>query len=177
MEDAMRFFICLVALVLGIHGAAWAQQKAVPGKELVQKDLSAMDAQQLAPYMAKPLPELKGVVSWKTLGQVTPVKQQDRFVPQFSKEIVALDKKDVKLQGFMMPLDMGEKQKRFILVALPPSCAFCLPGGPDQLVEVVARTPVKFGFEPIVLSGRFAVLKDDPMGLYYRLVDAVAVAR
>src|SRR5574342_473507 len=104
------------------------------------------------------------------------VQEQDRFIPQFSRDVSALDKKEVKLQGFMMPLDMGEKQKRFLLVAMPPTCAFCLPGGPDQLVEVVAKTPVKYGFEPIVVSGKFVVLKDDPMGLYYRLTDAVAVS-
>ena len=115
------------------------------------------------------------MVSWKTLAEVTPVKQKDRFVPQFSKGIADLDRKEVKLQGFMMPLDMGERQKRFILTAVPPSCAFCMPAGPDALVEVEAKSPVKYGFEPIVLSGKFIVLKDDPMGLYYRLTDAVAI--
>jgi hypothetical protein len=105
------------------------------------------------------------------------VRQQDRFVPQFSKDVTALDKKEIRLQGFMMPLDMGEKQKRFLLVAMPPTCMFCLPGGPDQLVEVQARVPVKYGFNPIVVSGKFAVLRDDPMGLYYRLTDAVAVSQ
>ena len=166
----MRFFAWCIALLLGLQVAGWAQQKGIPGK-----DMGPMDA-PLPPslYMDKPLPELKGVVSWKTLAEVTPVRQQDRFVPQFSKTITALDQKEVKLQGFMMPLDMGEKQKRFLLVAMPPSCAFCLPGGPDQLVEVQAKTPVKYGFDPIVISGKFAVLKDDAMGLYYRMTDAVA---
>jgi hypothetical protein len=42
---------------------------------------------------------------------------------------------------------------------------------------VVAKAPVKYGFDPIVLSGRFVVLKDDPLGLYYRLTDAVSVTR
>jgi hypothetical protein len=169
----MRFFAWVITLLLGFHVAGWAQQKGVPGKELSKNP--AMDmSQPPSPDMFKPLPEMKGVVSWKTLAEVTPVREKDRFVPQFSKEINALDKKDVKLQGFMMPLDMGEKQKRFLLVAMPPSCAFCLPGGPDQLVEVVAKTPVKYGFDPVVISGKFTVLKDDPMGLYYRLVDAVA---
>lgn len=166
----MKFAVCVLAILLASH-AAWAQQKGIPGK-----DAPSMMDQQLppSPYAGKPLPELKGVVSWRTLGEVTPVKEKDRFVPQFSKDISVLDRKEVKLQGFMMPLDMGEKQKRFLLVALPPSCAFCLPGGPDQLVEVMAKTPVKYGFEPIVVTGKFAVLKDDPMGLYYRLTDAVA---
>ncbi len=169
----MKFFIGLIALFLGVSAAVWAQQKGVPGKELSKNPGMDM-SQQPSPDMFKPLPELKGVVSWKTLAEVTPVKQKDRFVPQFSKGITGLDKKEVKLQGFMMPLDMGEKQKRFLLVALPPSCAFCLPGGPEQMVEVVAKTPVKYGFDPIILSGKLAVLTDDPMGLYYRLTDAVA---
>jgi len=161
--------MALLALLLGAQAAAWAQQKGMPGG-----DMGMMDKPPPSMFGAKPLPELKGVVSWKTLAEVKPVKQKDRFVPEFSKSVSALDKKDVKLQGFMMPLDMGERQKRFLLVALPPSCAFCLPGGPEQMVEVVAKTPVKYGFEPIVISGKLAVLKDDPMGLYYRLTDAVA---
>lgn len=172
----MRFFAWVITLLLSFHVAGWAQQKAVPGKEI--SNSPAMDmSQQPSPDMFKPLPELKGVVSWKTLAQVEAIKQKDRFVPQFSNNITVLDKKEVKLQGFMLPLDMGEKQKRFILTAMPPSCAFCLPGGPDQLVEVQAKAPVKYGFEPIVLTGRLQVLRDDPMGLYYRLVDAVAITQ
>ena len=121
------------------------------------------------------LPEIKGVVSWKTLAEVTPVKQKDKFVPSFSRGISQLDKKEVKLQGFMMPLEIGERQKNFILTSTPPGCAFCMPGGPDAIVEVQAKTPIKYGFEPVVLSGKFSVLKDDPTGLYYRLTDAVPV--
>ena len=173
----MRFFIWFVALMLGSQVVVFAQQKGAPaaGKDVAKNP--SMDMSQPPPADFKPLPELKGVVSWKTLEKVTPVKQKDRFVPQFTKEIEALDKKEVKLQGFMMPLDTGERQKRFLLTSMPPSCAFCMPGGPDQLVEVQAKTAVKYGFDPIVVTGKFVVLKDDPMGLYYRLTDAVAVTQ
>lgn len=158
----MKVIALLCMALMSAQGAVWAQS----GKP---------DA---APPMAmKPLPELKGVVSWKTLAEVQTVKQKDKFVPQFSSTISALDKKEVTLQGFMLPLDTGDRQKRFILTAMPPSCAFCLPGGPDQLVEVQAKTPVKYGFEPIVVTGRLVVLKDDPMGLFYRLTDAVVVSQ
>jgi hypothetical protein len=47
-----------------------------------------------------------------------------------------------------------------------------VPGGPEQLVEVRTRTPVKYTFDPVVLSGKLAVLKDDPTGVFYRLTDA-----
>jgi hypothetical protein len=123
-------------------------------------------------YAAALLPERAGVVSWRTLGQVVPVQQGGRMVPEFSKDILSLDKRDVKVQGFIIPLDMGDKQKRFLLSAVPPHCSFCLPAGPDAVVEVIAKTPVKYSFEPIVVSGRFVVLKDDAGGLLYRLTDA-----
>jgi len=170
----MRYAIWIFGILLGTSVAAWAQQKGAPAKD-AGKGPSMDMSQPPSQFLDKPLPELKGVVSWKTLAQVTPVRQKDRFVPQFTKDIEGLDKKEVKLQGFMMPLDTGERQKRFLLTSMPPSCAFCMPGGPDQLVEVQAKTPVKYGFEPIIVTGKFVVLKDDPMGLYYRLTDAVAV--
>ena len=170
-ERAIKFLPACVALLIGVTTAAWAQQKGPSAAKDVYAKNPAVDAP--SPYADKPLPELKGVLSWKTLGEVKPVKQKDKFVPEFAKAISALDKKEVSIQGFMMPLDMGEKQARFILSALPPSCSFCLPGGPEQMIEVQAKTPVKYGFEPILLTGKLAVLKDDPMGLYYRLTDAV----
>ncbi|MGE5793415.1 MAG: DUF3299 domain-containing protein, partial [Bacteroidota bacterium] len=132
----------------------------------------------VAPDLLKPLPELKGVVSWSTLAQVQPVKMKDRVVPQYADNVLKLNATEVKLQGFMMPLEMGDRQKQFVLTAMPQACAFCLPGGPEQLVLVQAKAPVKYTTEPVVLSGKLAVLKDDPNGLYYRLDDAVlATAR
>ena len=124
------------------------------------------------PASFKPLPERKDIVSWKLLSQVELVKQKDRYVPQFAAGVSALDKKEVKLQGFMLPLEMGDKQSHFILAAMPQSCSFCMPGGPEQLVEVKTKKPVAYGFDAIVLTGRLEVLKDDPAGVYYRLTNA-----
>jgi len=126
-------------------------------------------------FSAQILPERAGVVSWRTLAQVQPVKQGNKMVPEFSKDILALDKKETRVQGFMIPLDVGDKQKRFLLTAVPPHCSFCLPAGPDAVVEILAKSPVRYTFEPIVLSGRFAVLRDDSAGLLYRLSDATQV--
>ena len=127
-------------------------------------------------YSTQVLPEMAGVVSWRTLAQVEPVKQGNRMVPQFSRDILGLDKKDVRVQGFIIPLDMGDKQKHFLLSAVPPHCPFCLPAGPDAIVEVHAKEPLPYGFEPIVVAGRFAVVKDDPAGVLYRMTDAESVA-
>jgi hypothetical protein len=125
-----------------------------------------------APPAMQSLPDVQGVVSWNTLAKVKQIKTKTRILPEFSKEIVALNDQEVKVQGFMMPLEPGEKQKHFLVSVNPQTCAFCLPAGPEGVVEVKSSTPVKYTFEPIVVSGKMSVLKDDPMGLYYRLTDA-----
>jgi hypothetical protein len=148
----------LLAVLLAFAAPAIAQHQVPPGVD---------------PNQFKPLPERKDVVSWKTLSQVELVKQKDRYVPQFAKDVSALDQKEVKVQGFMMPLQVGDKQSHFVLTAMPQSCAFCLPGGPESMVEVKSKTPVKYTFEAVVLTGKLTVLKDDPTGIFYRLTDAV----
>jgi uncharacterized protein len=148
----------LLAVLLAFAVPGLAQHQAPPGVD---------------PNQFKPLPERKDVVSWKLLSQVELVKQKDRYVPQFAKDVSALDQKEVKVQGFMMPLQVGDKQSHFVLTAMPQSCSFCLPGGPESMVEVKSKTPVKYTFEPVVLTGKLAILKDDPTGVFYRLTDAV----
>ena len=158
----MKFLLTGLALSMAVCTSAWAQQKApAAGKDAAAKN-PAIDA-PLPPsqWNDKPLPEMKGVLSWKTLGEVKPVKQKDKFVPEFAKAVSALDNKEVKIQGFMMPLDMGEKQARFILSALPPSCSFCLPGGPEQMGS--ASQVAGQMASSLLLTGKLAVLKDDPM--------------
>jgi uncharacterized protein len=115
------------------------------------------------------------VVSWEALAQVTVTKQKDRYVPEFSKQIIALDKREVRLRGFMLPLEQGARQKHFLLSAQPPECAFCMPGTAEQFAEVRTRTPVKYVTEPITLSGTFMLVRDESGGLLYRLNEATLV--
>lgn len=158
-----RFNIFIASLSLASY--AWAAPQIPP----------AQGSPDLVPPMMQVLPEVKGVVSWTTLSKVKQVKSKDRILPEFSKEVASLDKQEVKVQGFMMPLEPGEKQKHFLISVSPQNCSFCLPAGPEGVVEVKTKTPVKYTFEPIVLSGKMSILKDDPMGLYYRLTDASTV--
>jgi uncharacterized protein len=126
-------------------------------------------------YSATLLPELQGVVSWRTLGQVEPIKRNGKMVPSFSNEILALDKKLVRVYGFMMPLDMTDQQKHFLLSAVPPSCPFCMPAGPEAIVEVMSKRPVKYAFEPIIMAGKLSLLTNDQSGMLYRMLDAEPV--
>ncbi len=122
-----------------------------------------------------PLKERADVLAWSFLTNVKTKVEKNRVLPVFPPAILALDGKSQRVQGFMMPLEPGERQTHFLLSSVPLSCGFCLPGGPESMIEVKSKTPIKYGLEPLVVQGRLAVLHDDQYGLYYRITDAVAV--
>lgn len=154
---------CVALLVLAAAGGALALQPQDPAKAPGQGGFW---------IGADPAPA--GTVPWQLLQSTKTVQKADKkFGPSFPKEVKELDKQQVKLYGFMMPLDQAKKQKRFLLSAFPPHCSFCLTGGPESLVEVLADQPIDFTFEPIVVAGRMAVLDNDVV--YYRLTNATSV--
>lgn len=122
-----------------------------------------------------PLPKRSDVVPWTLLTAVNTRNDNNKLVPVFTKEQLALNQKPQRIQGFMMPLEPGEKQTHFLLSSVPLTCGFCVPGGPESMVEVKAKTPVRYTLDPVVVEGRFATLVNDEYGLYYRVIDAVPV--
>ena len=122
-----------------------------------------------------PLAERVDVLAWSMLTAIKTKVDKNRVMPIFPSDIQALNKKTQRVQGFMMPLEPGEKQRHFLLSSVTLTCSFCTPGGPESMVEVKTKTPVKYSMEAVVVEGQFAVLQDDPYGLYYRMTDAVAV--
>ena len=122
-----------------------------------------------------PLNARDDVVPWSVLTAVKTKNDKNRILPIFTLGQMALNQRTQRIQGFMMPLEPGEKQKHFLLSSVPLTCSFCLPGGPESMVEVRTKTPVKYSMEPLVVEGRFLVLNDDQFGLYYRMTDASSI--
>ncbi|MEM8601699.1 MAG: DUF3299 domain-containing protein [Bacteroidota bacterium] len=93
--------------------------------------------------------------------------------PVFTPEIEQLDETEVSLTGYMIPLGYEEKQTHFLISAFPGhGCFFHMPGGPESIIEVKATRGVAFSYDTITVEGRLQLLRDDPYGLLYRLVDA-----
>jgi hypothetical protein len=172
---ALRRSVCVTALfALTFSGSAFAQLSSpIAGATGVPSGTGAGVHSPNSPFA--PLQERNDVVPWSVLTDVKTKVDKNRILPVFSSPVLALNQKSQRIQGFMMPLEPGEKQKHFLLSSVPLSCSFCVPGGPESMVEVKTKTPVKYSLEPVVVEGVFAVLKDDPYGLYYRISDAVAV--
>ena len=122
-----------------------------------------------------PLPQRNDVVPWSVLTDLTRKTTKDGIVPVFNEAQKGMDKTVQRIQGFMMPLDAKATQTHFLLTSVPLTCSFCVAGGPESMIEVKTKTAVKYSMEAVVVEGQFAVLNDDPYGLYYRMTDAVAV--
>jgi uncharacterized protein len=122
-----------------------------------------------------PLKERADVVPWAVLTSIKTKTEKNKITPVYTMDQMALNQKSQRVQGFMMPLEPGEKQRHFLLTSVPMSCGFCVPGGPESMVEVRTKTPIKYTLDPVVVEGKFAVLSDDPYGLYYRITDAASV--
>lgn len=162
----------LTALLLAAAGLAHAQLTPPIAGGLPAGSGAGVHSPQ-SPF--PPLKERSDVLPWSLLTNVKTQLVNKRVQPVFPPEVQALDGRVQRVQGFMMPLEPGEKQTHFLLSAVPLTCSFCVPGGPESMIEVRSRTPVRYDMEPLVLQGRLSVLRDDPYGLYYRLSDAVPV--
>lgn len=135
--------------------------------------------EQLLSFIGKdPLPP--GTIPWQLLRQVKLIEGKQKgakaaaMLPEFSPQLKALDKQDVKIYGFVLPLSTSQKQKHFLISPLPSHCPFCVNQGPDSMVEVIAKTPVEYSpWEPIVISGKLELVNDQY--LFYRLTNGEAV--
>lgn len=128
-------------------------------------------------------------IDWQTLsdagwaykgGGMPPMGAESRSAdhrPDFGEELESLDGKVVALKGFIVPLELGAKQQRFILSKYPlEHCRFCQPGGAQSMVDVQAKQPLEFGYEAVVLAGKLRLVREkDPMGLLFRLTEATPI--
>jgi hypothetical protein len=123
----------------------------------------------------KPLQERADVLSWSLLTDVKTKNIKGNIVPVFNAAQMSLNQRTQRVQGFMMPLESGEKQKHFLLSSVPLNCGFCTPGGPESMIEVYTKTAVRYSIQPVVVEGTFQVLVNDQFGVYYKIADAKPV--
>lgn len=110
-------------------------------------------------------------VTWETLAKVESKWQNNRYVTEFKREVLALDGRQIRIQGFMIPLEMSEQHQHFFVAARPAHCYFEAPGG-KEMIEIYANRNVDFSYTPVTVVGTLQVLRNDRFGLYYRIRNA-----
>ncbi len=129
-----------------------------------------------------PAPAVDGAVPWEVFGATAETiveRDGERWVaPQFPDNVKALEGETVRVNGYVMPLQQSLFQKHFLLLAYPLHCPFCVSAGPTQMVEVkVARLPVEFSYDAILVEGVLELLENNEDGMYFRLNEARSVER
>lgn len=114
--------------------------------------------------------------TWITLSKVKIERKFDPAMnfeidsPTFSEEVLALNGKEIELEGWMIPLDELRGENYFVLSALPfANCFFCGGAGPETVIEVFTEKKFKFTEDRIKVKGTLKLNADDPTQLMYVL--------
>jgi hypothetical protein len=118
-----------------------------------------------------------GVSVWKDLSEVTYKIGQDEFgelyIPVFADKIKKLEGKVVEADGYIIPFEGMFKPEHIILSSLPlAECFFCGSGGPETVMEVLLRNPIKYTSKRVRVRGKLTLNDKDPEKLMYILKDA-----
>ena len=159
-----------LALILGMflllptldrtHNAALAA--AAPSQPLDER--RAQDA----------LPKAKDTL-WTLFAKVKVSFNQNRgtYSAVFSEDVKKLDGQPIKISGFMLPLEATDTFKHFLLSKRTPTCPYCPPGEPNEILEVYTAQPVAYEENLSVFEGTFALAEDKEAGIFLTLKDAV----
>lgn len=114
---------------------------------------------------------------WKSLSKVSYTIEEDEsgslYVPKFSDAAKQLEGTTVSVSGYIVPFDGMFKPQHIILSALPlSSCFFCGVGGPETVMEVYLKEPIKYTESPVTVSGKLKLNSTDYEKLMYVLEDA-----
>jgi len=129
-------------------------------------------------HIWNPAPTPRGGVSWATLEatrEVTRLDENDLIVstPIFTRDVRELEGKRIKVAGWMMPLETGTRQKRFVLLGYPPGCPYHFHAAPMQFIEVNASTPFRTDERnAMIVSGVLELTGYDESGVFYKLNNA-----
>jgi hypothetical protein len=119
---------------------------------------------------------------WKTLAGVTYIKKYDDFLgfkvdfPVFSEELESMEGQVIEIRGYIIPIEGYKSHKEFIFSAYPYNmCFFCGGAGPETVMEIVAKEPIKYTAEAITIRGNLKLNNEDINQLMYSLVDVIKV--
>lgn len=126
--------------------------------------------------------EVKKENTWKTLSKITYKKEYDEIMgfkidkPVFSQQVQDLQGQEITIKGYIIPVEGYKSHSEFIFSAFPYNmCFFCGGAGPETVMEVLSKEPVKYTAEQIKIKGTLELNPDDINRLMYQLVDATLV--
>ncbi len=87
-------------------------------------------------------------------------------------EVDAMEGKPFTVSGFIMPLEAAETFKHFLLSKRTPTCGFCPPGEPNEIVEVFTNEKIKWDDGLVTMTGTMAFTDNPELGLFFQMKNA-----
>jgi hypothetical protein len=119
---------------------------------------------------------------WKTLAKITYKKEYSEImgfkvdVPVFSEDVKRLEGKEIKVRGYIIPVEGYKSHTEFVFSAFPYNmCFFCGGAGPETVMEIYAKKPVEYSSQAVTLKGRLMLNDNDINRLMFAMTDAVLV--
>ena len=94
------------------------------------------------------------------------------YTMDFTDEVKAMVDKPLTVSGFMLPLESKEKFTHYLLSKRTPTCPFCPPGEPNEIVEVFSKKPVSWDEGIVVVTGTMKLAEKSENGMFFQLKDA-----
>ena len=120
----------------------------------------------------------QAAIIWNTLSKITFKKQYDDLlgfkvdIPVFSEDVKKLDGQELRIRGYIIPVEGYKGQKEFVFSAYPYNmCFFCGGAGPETVMEVFATEEIEYTAEAIIIKGTLRLNDEDINRLMYSLND------
>lgn len=119
------------------------------------------------------LPMAKGAV-WDALLKtiVTFDEETGAYSAVFPDDVKKLEGQILRVSGFILPLESSEKFTHFLLSKRTPTCAFCPPGGPSEIIEVYTKAPIEWDDGLVIIEGKFGFTNNQDLGVFFQLTSA-----
>ena len=119
------------------------------------------------------LPQSKDQM-WSTLGETKVKFNHDAgtYSANIPPAVKALNGSELSISGFILPLEAEEKFSHFLLSKRTPTCAFCPPGEPNEIIEVYTETPQKWDDNIVTYTGTFELIDNKDLGVFFKLTKA-----
>lgn len=90
----------------------------------------------------------------------------------YTPKVKKLEGKEITISGFMLPLEATEKFKHFLLARRAPTCAFCPPGQPNEIIDVWTDKPVQWDDNIVKVTGKFNFMENKELGVFFQMKDS-----
>lgn len=119
------------------------------------------------------LPQSKDGI-WSVLGKCKVHYDPKKYTYSitFTDEVKAMEGKPFTVSGFMLPLEPKEQFNHFLLSKRTPTCAFCPPGEPNEIVDIYTKKPVKWEEGLVIVTGTMRFTNNPDLGLFFQMKDA-----